>query len=210
MVRKSDYSPGEQKADALVHGVGVSLALAAAGWLLAGLWGKPAGQVLALGFYALALVGVMALSAAYHLATGPLKQHLRRLDHGMIFVMIAATYTPLVALRLPPPVAQPLGLVVGGGCLLGVLVKLWFPRRFDRLSVLLYLALGWALVVALGPLQDNLTPAAVTLLLAGGGFYTLGVPFCLLERLPYHNALWHLCVLLGAGCHFLAMAVEFG
>lgn len=207
-MRKSDYTAAERRADAATHLVGVPAAVAGALWLLTR--DRPLAETWVLGFYATALVGVLVISALYNMTTGSLKDRLRRLDHAMIFVMIAATYAPLVFLRLPPEVAVPLGMAVGGGCAAGVAIKLMFPRRLDRLAILLYLGMGWAIVWAVEPLAASLGALPFHLLVAGGCFYTLGVPFCLWERLPFHNALWHACVLAGAAAHFATMAVEFG
>ncbi|HLO76127.1 MAG TPA: hemolysin III family protein [Magnetospirillum sp.] len=204
------YTPEEERADALVHTVGVGLATAGAGWLFSRLLDRSFAEATVLGFYAVALVGTLGISAAYNLAKGPIKDRLRRVDHAMIFVMIAATYAPFVVLRLPDGIAIPLGVAVGGGCVAGALIKLLFPRRFDRLSVALYLGMGWAIAWALGPLRAGIGDLPFTLLVAGGCLYTLGVPFCLMERLRFHNALWHACVLAGAAAHFATMAVEFG
>lgn len=201
---KAEYSPAERRADGAIHLVGVFFAGVAATWLIAR---RPDSPPLAL--YAAALVGVLGCSAAYHFSSGRLKERLRRLDHAMIFVMIAATYTPLVTFRLPPEIAVPLGAAVWTGCAFGAVIKLAFPRRFDRLSVALYLAMGWAVAWALAPLSASLSDRSFTLLVAGGALYTLGVPFCLLDRLRFHNALWHACVLAGAMAHFATMAVEF-
>lgn len=203
------YTPAEERADAIVHIVGVSVAVAGAAWLVGRLLHRPLAEVAVLGFYGLALVGTLGLSAAYNLAKGALKDRLRRFDHAMIFVMIAATYAPFVVLRLPGAIAVPLGAAVGGGCALGAVLKLCFPRRFDRLSITLYLGMGWAIAWALGPLRANIGELPFVLLVLGGGLYTLGVPFCLMERLRFHNALWHACVLAGATAHFATMAVEF-
>lgn len=198
------YSPAELRADAVIHVIGTIFAFAAAAWLVARRPGN-----LSLAFYAAGLVGVLGCSAAYHFSRGRWKERLRRLDHAMIFVMIAATYTPLVTLRLPEAIALPLGVTVGGGCALGVLLKLAFPRRFERLALALYLAMGWAVSWVLAPLSASLHQLSFTLLVAGGLFYTAGVPFCLMERLRFHNVLWHACVLAGAVAHFATMAVEF-
>lgn len=203
------YTAAEDRADAVVHAIGVVFAVGGAVWWIPRLFERPLADAMALGFYGLALVGVLGVSAAYHRARGRAKDWLRRLDHAMIFVMIAATYTPFVTLRLPAQIALPMGAVVGGGCLAGVLVKVLFPRRFDRLSVVLYLGMGWVIAWALAPLKASIGDLPFGLLVAGGCFYTMGVPFCLMERLPFHNALWHICVLAGAVAHFATMAVEF-
>lgn len=206
----SSYTPEEERADAIVHMVGVGLAMAGAGWLFSRLPARPFAEASVLGFYAVALVGTLGISAAYNLAKGPVKDRLRRVDHAMIFLMIAATYAPFVVLRLPDGIAIPLGVAVGGGCAIGAVIKLLLPRRFDRLSLALYLGMGWAITWALDPLRANIGPLPFALLVVGGCLYTLGVPFYLMERLRFHNALWHACVLAGAAAHFATMAVEFG
>ncbi|MGC2855085.1 PAQR family membrane homeostasis protein TrhA [Novispirillum sp. DQ9] len=204
------YTPEERRADGVVHVIGIAFAVAAAGWLVARLGGaRPVAEAAALGFYAVALIGVLAVSAAYHLASGPLKDRLRRVDHAMIFVMIAATYMPFVLLRLPGPVALPLGLLIGGGCLLGGVLKLTLPGRLERLSIGLYLMMGWSALWAVPTMLESLAATTFTLIVAGGALYTGGVAFFVLERLRFHNALWHACVLAGAITHFAAVAVEF-
>lgn len=205
----ANYTAAEDRADSVVHAIGVVFALSGAVWFMLRLSGRPITDAVALGFYAISLVGVLGVSALYHHASGAAKEQLRRLDHAMIFVMIAATYTPFVALRLPTDIALSVGAVVGSGCLAGSLIKLLFPRRFDRLSIALYLGMGWVIVWALAPLKAGIGTLPFSLLVAGGCFYTVGVPFCLMERLPFHNALWHACVLAGAVAHFATMAVEF-
>lgn len=206
----SMYTPEEERADAIVHRVGAGLAVAAGGWLFSRLPDRPFAEAAVLGFYGAALVGTLGASAAYHLVKGPVKERLQRVDHAMIFVMIAATYAPFLVLRLPDGVAVPLGVAVGGGCAAGAVVKLLFPRRFDRVSIILYLGMGWAMAWTLGPLRASIGDLPFTLLVIGGCLYTLGVPFCLMERLRFHNALWHACILAGAAAHFATMALEFG
>ncbi|MGE5545524.1 MAG: PAQR family membrane homeostasis protein TrhA [Solirubrobacterales bacterium] len=203
------YTPSEIRADALIHVVGVGAAMLGAAWLVQRLSAGPPALTFALGFYATGLVGMTVASAAYNLTTGPAKEWLRRFDHAMIFVMIAATYAPFVTLRLPPETAIPLGVAVGGGCAGGVVMKAFFPRRFDRFSILLYLGMGWAVAWAMEPLKACIGPRTLDLLVLGGIFYTVGVAFCLMERVRFHNALWHACVLGGAGTHFATMVVEF-
>lgn len=204
------YSRMERQVDAVVHAVGLAFAVSGATWLGLHLPDLPSWrQSLCLGLYGLALVGVLGISAAYNLSSGPVKEILRRLDHAMIFLMIAATYTPFITLRLPSATAIPLGSVVWTGCAVGCAIKLLLPRRFERLSVGLYLAMGWAVAWALRPLSVSLKTASLTLLVVGGALYTVGVLFCLMERLRFHNALWHAFVLAGAATHFATVAVEF-
>ncbi|WP_042442289.1 PAQR family membrane homeostasis protein TrhA [Azospirillum sp. B510] len=202
------YSVGERRADAAVHAIGVTAGIAGFLWLLeAGLFSGtvPLHTALALTVYGLGLVGMLTASAAYNLAPpGFGKALLRRVDHAMIFVMIAGTYTPFT-LGLGQGIG--LGGAVWGGAAVGAALKLRFPGRFDRLGLALYLGLGWAVVTALEPLGSVLSAPALWLLVGGGLLYTVGVAFHLMDRMPYHNAIWHLMVLAAAACHFAAVVM---
>lgn len=203
----SPYSPAERLADGIIHVLGVGFALGAALWLSGHAEGFE--RSLSLAAYSLGLIGTLGASALYNLWNGPAKEWLRRIDHAMIFLMIAGTYTPFVVLRLPAGTATLVGGVVWCGAVFGVLLKLLFPRRFERVSLALYLALGWTVVLAFQPLMDSVARSTLDLLMAGGVLYTVGVPICLLERVPFHNAVWHAFVLMAAICHFAAISGEF-
>lgn len=201
------YTRGELLADGTIHLLGTSAALAACAALLA-LAARSDNLLagLALGPYVTGMVAMFGFSALYNLATeGRWKPRLRRLDHAAIFVMIAGTYTPVVALTIPGTWGWSLLAVVWVGAVAGVAVKFLAPGRFERLSVVAYLVLGWAGVTALGPLLDALPTRDMVLLATGGLLYSLGVLMHLSTRLRYHNALWHLFVLVAAGCHFVAV-----
>ncbi len=204
------YSVGERRADALVHAIGVAAGLAGLVWMLGTAMASdavPSRVAWSLAVYGLGLVGMLTASATYNLARpGPCKALLRRIDHAMIFVMIAGTYTPFT-LATGQDVA--LGSMVWTGAAVGVALKLRYPGRFERLGLALYLGLGWAIVTAAGPLSATLPVPALWLLGIGGLLYTVGVTFHRMERLPYHNALWHLMVLAAAGCHFTAITLAF-
>jgi len=205
------YSAGERCADALIHAVGIVASAAGVAWMLAkavasdGVSARTAG---ALAVYGLGLLGMLTASALYHrVLPGPRKALLRRVDHAMIFVMIAGTYTPFTLATAG--LGATLGGAVWSGAALGVALKLRYPGRFERLGLGLYLGLGWAIVTAAGPLSATLPTRALWLLAVGGVLYTVGVVFHLMERLPYHNALWHLLVLGAAACHFVAVSAAF-
>lgn len=201
------FTTAEKWADGIVHILGLLFALGAVGFLVA--QGLSMDRGFALITYGAGLAAMLGASAAYNLWSGPAKEWWRRVDHAMIFVMIAGSYTPFVVLRLHGSTAALLGGVVWTGALAGVVLKLIFPRRFEKLSLVLYLALGWALVLGFGPLVDSLAARTLILLLVGGGLYTLGVPLHLAHRMRFHNAAWHACVLAAAICHFAAIAGEF-
>ena len=199
------YTRNEIRADALVHGAGIFAALVGSIALLA-----HAGVTWGLAAYLFGLVVMLACSAAYNL-TPPsrLKWILRRFDHSAIFLLIAGTYTPL--LPFLPDAAQgwTLSLVPWLGAAFGISLKFIFPGRFDRLAILVYLALGWVGVTAAGAFMQVLPPQVLNLIVAGGLLYTAGVIFHLWEGLKYHNAIWHGFVGVAAACHFAAIALLY-
>ncbi|MBC7953476.1 MAG: hemolysin III family protein [Rhodospirillaceae bacterium] len=198
------YTPAERWADGIIHALGVSFAVGAAVWL-----SIHSNGALSLTIYAMGLIAMLSASAAYNLWEGPGKELLRRIDHAMIFVMIAGTYTPFVVLRLPAGTATWLGAIVWCGAMAGVVLKLLFPRRFERISIALYIGLGWAVVTVFDPLTETVARSTLDFLVAGGILYTAGVPICMAHRLPFHNAAWHACVLAAAICHFISISGEF-
>ena len=200
------YSKHERIADALVHIAGFAFGVSVAAVLILTSIGKsPARDILGLAVYSVGLISMFGASAIYNLAKEPvLKERLRRLDHAAIFLMIAGSYTPF-ALKIGGDTGLALLSAVWSIALIGIAVKLWFPRRFDGISVALYLAQGWVIIFAIGPLVESVPQRRVILLFAGGCIYTAGVAFHLLERLPYHNVMWHIFVLGGAVSQFLSI-----
>ncbi len=201
------YSERERLADTLVHIAGVAFGMIGATALMLASIGKlPARDIAGLAVYSAGLIAMFAASAIYNLARKPvLKERLRRLDHAAIFLMIAGSYTPFALIKIGGETGLALLAAVWGIALFGIAVKLWFPRRFDGLSVALYLAQGWVIIFALGPLIASVPQRSVVLLLVGGCIYTAGVAFHLLERLPFHNVVWHVFVLGGAVSQFLSI-----
>ena len=199
------YSPGEIRADALVHGTGIVAAIAGSIILLA-----HAGVSWILAAYVFGLMAMMIFSAAYNL-TPPshLKWRLRRFDHSAIYLLIAGTYTPLLPYLPDATQSWTLGLITWLGAAFGVLVKFLFPGRFDRLAILVYLALGWVGATAAGTFTQVLPPPVMKLIVAGGLLYTAGVAFYIWERLKFHNAIWHGFVAAAAACHFAAITLLY-
>jgi hemolysin III len=170
--------------------------------------GNPA-LTLSLVIYGCGLLAMLITSALYNGGGAPKhKDLLRRIDHAAIFVMIAGTYTPFLLVALGGAWGHALLAFVWTVALGGVVMKLAWPHRFDRLSVAAYLLLGWSIVVALDPLTGALSAAGLVLLAVGGLLYSLGVVFHLWTRLPYQNAIWHAFVLAAAACHFSAVMAE--
>jgi hemolysin III len=165
-------------------------------------------RTISLGVYGLALLAMLTCSAAYNLTRpSPAKEVLRRLDHAAIFAMIAGTYTPLTLLVLQGTAGAVLFGFVWIVAAVGMVLKILYPRRFERTGLVLYLLLGWCGVVTVGSLVAVLPTPALLLLGAGCLFYSIGVVFHLRERLPYANAIWHAFVLGAAACHYALMLI---
>jgi hemolysin III len=161
--------------------------------------------------YCAGLLAMILMSAAYNLwpERGPAKPWLRRLDHSAIFIMIAATYTPFAANRLAPPAGDIILAAVWLCASIGIALKLLFPRRFEHASIALYIAMGWMIVTVIKPLHASVAAVDFWLLMAGGLVYSAGIAFYLIERIPFHKAIWHGFVLVAAVLHFTAIALEF-
>ncbi len=195
------YTIPELWADGVVHISGVTLAIVGSILLLVFGPEEPATYA-AVAIYLATLVLSMGLSATYNIwPISPVKALLRRFDHSAIYLLIAGTYTPLMA----KSGTWWLLSTVWAIAIVGVLLKLLMPNRFDRLSIVLYLALGWSGVAAYQELTLALSATVLWLILAGGLVYSFGVIFHVLERLPFHNAIWHAFVLTAASIHFAAI-----
>lgn len=202
-----NYDRAELMADGLVHAVGVGGGLIAAAILivLASLY-RPGAQVAAVVVYAGGLLAMLGISATYNLLpVSRLKWWLRRLDHSAIYLLIAATYTPFIVQVQGSIYALALLVGVWSVAVVGTILKIALPGRFDRLSIVLYLAMGWSGVMLYDTLVSALSPVTLTLIAAGGILYSLGVIFHVWERLRFQNAIWHVFVLLGASCHYTAV-----
>lgn len=201
------HERGERLADGVVHGLAIAAALFGGGFVLARAIGGGTSQPAVFFIYAAALVAMLSISAAYNLMPeSPAKNVLRRLDHSAIYVMIAATYTPLLVQLHQAWLAIVLAVVVWLGASLGVAVKLLRPGRHDRLSVFAYLVLGWVGVLAIYAFWQALPGTTLILIILGGLLYSAGVPFYLWERLKYQKAIWHGFVAAAAACHFVGIA----
>ena len=196
------------RADAAIHVIGILFAINASLWLLWHVTGMSVG--ISVLVYCAGLLAMISFSAAYNLAPhGPSRQFLRRLDHAAIFIMIAATYTPFAVNRLGAPYGSTILAAIWLSASFGVVMKVLYPRRYEWLSLGLYLAMGWLIVFVIRPLHDTMGTTGFWLLVAGGLVYSAGVAFYVIERIPYHKAIWHAFVLVAAIMHFAAIAAEF-
>ncbi|GLS42485.1 PAQR family membrane homeostasis protein TrhA [Methylobacterium brachythecii] len=199
------YTREEMMADSAVHLLGVALGIAGAITLvviatLTHLGWMERASILV---YSGALVAMLGASAAYNMwPVSPRKWILRRVDHAFIYLMIAGTYTPLVVLVGSGPVAWSLLGLIWTVAAIGIAIKLLMPGRWDRLSIVLYLMLGWSGVLAYESTIAGLSPAALWMLAIGGLLYSFGVVFHVWRSLPFQNAIWHGFVLAAACCHY--------
>ena len=201
---------GEEIANAVTHGAGLVASLAALPVLiLAALNQQDVWQIVGGTVFGVTLVLLYLASTVYHalpLRRSRAKRVLRVLDHSAIYLLIAGTYTPFTLGALRGPWGWALLGTIWGLALFGILAKFTLGFRFPRLSTALYIAMGWLVVVALHPLATRVSPAGLAWLVAGGLCYTGGVIFYATDtRIRYGHALWHLFVLAGSVCHFVAV-----
>jgi len=206
---KRPFSTGELLADGIVHAVALLAGVIAFAVLLGHVLGRgDLGMFAALAVYAAGYFAMFGFSLAYNMVPpSALKWVLRRFDHSAIYIMIAGTYTAIVVHFENWVFAIVLAGVVWTGAILGAVVKIVLPGRYDRLSVLAYIALGWVGVAAVGPAREALPGVSLWLLVLGGLTYVAGVGFYRWHGLKFHNAIWHLFVAVAAGLHFAAVAV---
>jgi len=197
----------EDRVNSTIHGAGLLLALVALPLLIldaisrGGAW-----HIVSFSVYGATLVAMYGASTFYHATRHePRKRWLQVVDHSSVYLLIAGTYTPFTVVTLGGGWGWSLFGVVWGLSVVGIALKIWLGDRFEVLSTLVYIALGWLVVIAAGPLLRNLEWGGVLWLVAGGLSYTAGTIFYLWERLPFNHAVWHLFVLGGSVCHFLAV-----
>jgi hemolysin III len=202
-----NYDRAELIADGVVHGIGVFGGLVAATVLvvLTAIYAT-AFEVFAVSVYVAGLLAMLVLSATYNLwPVSRVKWILRRFDHSAIYVLIAATYTPVI-MQVKDSIYA-IAMLIGVWCvaIVGVVLKLALPGRYDRVAVGLYLAMGWSGAMLYDAVAAALPSLALWFVVAGGALYSLGVIFHAWQRLRFQNAIWHAFVLLGAACHYTAV-----
>ena len=202
------YTLGEEIANAVSHGLGAVLGIAGLAVLMvaAATRGEGAGHVVPCVIYGAAMVLMFTTSTLYHSFPWPrVKRVFRVLDHEMIFLMIAGSYTPFMLITLRGALGWSLFGIVWGIAAAGLVFQGFFTGRFKGASTALYVVMGWIIVFALKPLLEQMSPAGIRWLVAGGLCYTLGAVVYLFKRVPYHHAVWHLAVLAGGACHYFAI-----
>ena len=199
---------GEEIANAVTHGAGLLASIAALPVLvLAAAGQRDVWQIVGGAIFGATLILLYLASTIYHaLPVCRAKRILRVLDHAAIYLLIAGTYTPFTLGALRGPWGWALLATIWTLALLGIAAKATLGFRFPRLSTVLYIAMGWLIVIALEPLASSVAPEGLAWLIAGGLCYTGGVVFYAADtRIRYGHALWHLFVIAGSACHFVAV-----
>ena len=166
-----------------------------------GFW-KPASFII----YGLSLLILYSASTFYHAAKNPkARRRLNIFDHAAIYILIAGTYTPFTIITLEGSTGWIIFGLTWIFALIGVVLKLFFTGRFDKLSTIMYVLMGWQVVFAINPLLENLATEGLQLLFAGGIFYTIGAILYSIKKIPYNHVIFHVFVLLGSVSHFLSV-----
>lgn len=199
-------SHGEEVANAISHTVGAVLSALGLALMCRMAVSLSAWHVVGVGIFGASLVTLYSASAWYHFATTEkAKRWLQILDHCLIFVLIAGSYTPWLLVNLHGHIGWTLLAVVWGLALGGIILKAIFLPRFDRLGVAIYVLMGWLVCLVFRPLVASTSLTGIVWLVAGGLFYTAGVYFYLRENLRYGHFIWHLFVMAGSLCHVIAV-----
>ncbi len=200
---------GDELAASLIHGLGIALSLAGLVILIAiTVRSGPPRAVIAASMFGASRVLLYTASTRYHSIHRPgARRALRRFDHIAIYLLIAGTYTPFTLLALHGGWRWGLFATIWALAAAGIALEFTTLGRRRWLAALVYVGMGWTGLLAFGPLHAALAGGGVALVLAGGIAYTLGVPFYLWRRLPYHHTVWHLFVLAGSTLHFLAVVL---
>ena len=202
-----ETSFAEEFANSVTHGVGLGLSVAGLVVLiiLTALRGT-AWHVVSCTIYGSTLVILYAASTLYHSIQSPrAKRVLRIIDHGAIYLLIAGTYTPFTLVNLRGGLGWTLFGVVWGLAALGIVFKIFHVDRFPIASTLVYLSMGWLVVIAWKPVVTLIPLGGIALIAAGGIAYSVGVIFFAASRIPYNHAIWHVFVLAGSIFHYVAV-----
>ncbi|WP_068774737.1 hemolysin III family protein [Paenibacillus sp. FJAT-26967] len=202
-----EYSPREEVANAVSHGIGTLLSIAAFVLLLiqSTRYGD-AWHVVSFSIFGISLIVLYLCSTLVHSAPGGrLKDIFEIMDHSAIYLLIAGSYTPFMLVTLRGALGWTIFGIVWGLAILGIILKIFFVKKFIVLSTICYIGMGWIIVLAIKPLAENLSIGGVAWLVAGGVVYTIGTVFYLWRRIPYHHAIWHSFVIGGSVCHFFAV-----
>jgi len=203
----SQYTPAEEVVNSVTHGIGLVLSVAGLVILVVSsvLYGDSR-HVISFSIFGGTLMFVYISSTLYHSVSRPdIKKWFRKLDHSAIFLLIAGTYTPFTLVSIEGPWGRTIFAIIWGLAVVGIALEFTKISRYRKLSVAIYIFMGWLCVFALKKLLDGLSPQAFLLLVTGGLSYTFGVIFYVWRRLPYNHGIWHIFVLAGSTAHYFSV-----
>ena len=209
MANTYTYSRREELANAVTHGIGAALSVAALVLLIVFSSMKgTAWHVVSFTIYGITMLMLYTNSTLVHaLKEGKAKDLFEFFDHSSIYLFIAGTYTPFLFVAVRGTLGWTLFGIIWGIALAGVIFKAFFTKKFLFMSTIFYIAMGWLIVIAWNPLVTAIPTGGIVLLVAGGLMYTLGTLFDVWRGFPFHHAIWHLFVLAGSILHFFAVLI---
>ncbi len=201
------YSSLEEKLNIITHGIGLVLSIIALVLLIvhASEMGTTR-HIVSFTIFGASLILLYAASTFYHYFQHPdIRKKLNILDHAAIYVLIAGTYTPFTLITLKGTIGWTIFCITWGIALVGVFLKLFYTGRYDKISTIAYVLMGWIIIFAIKPLIKNLPIEGLYWLLAGGVFYTIGAVLYSIQKLRFNHAIFHVFVLFGSFSHFMAI-----
>ena len=204
MIKIRELTKAEEITNAILHGIGMGLAIAALVVLVvfANIYGD-VWHIVSFSIYGSTLVVLYLASTLYHsFPKGKTKNIFKIIDHSCVYLLIAGTYTPLTLITLRGALGWTIFGVIWGIAFIGIAFKIFFVKKFIVLSTLSYIVMGWLIIIAIKPLVAGMNEVSLKFLLIGGILYTVGTIFYGLQRIKYNHAIWHLFVLAGSIFHF--------
>ncbi len=204
---ESEYTVCEDVVNSITHGVAAALSIAGLSVLvvLAAIKGDP-WRIVAFSIYGGSLVLLYMASTLYHAIRSPrVRRYLRRADHMAIYVLIAGTYTPFALVSMRGGWGWFLLIAIWTLAVAGILLKMFNMDRWEVVSLVLYVGMGWLALIAVKPVITMVPLPALVWMLVGGLFYTFGIVFYAWHRLPFNHAIWHMFVVAGSVAHFFAV-----
>lgn len=202
-----NFTKGEEITNAILHGIGLGLAIAALVVLVvfARIYGD-VWYIVSFSIYGSTLVTLYLSSTLYHsFPEGKVKNIFEIFDHSAIYLLIAGTYTPLTLISLRGSLGFTIFGIVWGIAIVGIVFKVFWVKKFVIFSTLLYILMGWLIIFAINPLLATMNKTSIVFLVSGGLLYTFGTIFYVRRKMKYHHAIWHLFVLGGSICHFFTI-----
>jgi len=201
------YSSIEERINIISHAIGFILSMAALVLLVTyaildgNVW-----HIVSFSIFGSSLIVLYAASTFYHSAKKPeLRSRLKIIDHASIYLLIAGTYTPFTLVTLKGTIGWVIFGISWGLALTGIILKLFFTGKYDLISTIMYVLMGWIIVFAIKPLINNLPVEGLRWLVAGGIFYTVGAILYSIDKIKFNHAIFHVFVLTGSFCHFMSV-----